>query len=659
MESVLETEEGRKTKRRWCSCSKDDFLPEESFQSWASYRKALGETGLRLKDRITARSVDKFEITEIKARSGNEMKKSLSWWDLIWFGIGAVIGSGIFVLTGQEARDAAGPAVILSYVVSGVSAMLSVFCYTEFAIEIPVAGGSFAYLRVELGDFVAFVTAGNIILEYVIGGAAVARSWTSYFATLLNHHPNDFRIHATGLAADYSQLDPIAVVVITLICIAAVMSTKASSRFNYVASIAHLVIILFIIVAGLIQADTKNLTADFAPFGARGIFAAASVLFFAYIGFDAVSTMAEETKNPAKDIPLGLVGSMVIVTLCYCLMAVALCLMVPYYQIDPDAPFSVAFSAIGMDWAKYIVAFGALKGMTTVLLVSAVGQARYLTHIARTHMVPPWLAQVHGATGTPINATVVMLVATAVIAFFTSLGILANLLSISTLFIFMLVAVALLVRRYYVAGETTEANRKKLVASIAAILAASLAMALLWATVVEWWLWYVVALVVWLAATGYLWWAVPQARTPEKWGVPLVPWIPSASIAINIFLLGSIDGPSYVRFSIWTLLLLVYYFFFGLHASYDTAKSSAAAATAAATARSAAPTAPKATPAARRPVLGWRRPCGPGGATFHVTFCASGSASSSGRARKKAIMAGDAGPGSFWFARPCSDRRTS
>ena len=127
-------------KRRGCSCSKEDFLPEESFQSWGNYRQALRETGMRLVDRVTARSMDETELTEVKARSGHEMKKNLSWWDLIWFGIGAVIGAGIFVLTGQEAREAAGPAVVLSFVVSGISAMLSVFCYTEFAVEIPVAG---------------------------------------------------------------------------------------------------------------------------------------------------------------------------------------------------------------------------------------------------------------------------------------------------------------------------------------------------------------------------------------------------------------------------------------------------------------------------------------------------------------------------------------
>ncbi|KAH7661169.1 Amino acid/polyamine transporter I protein [Dioscorea alata] len=560
-------------KRRGCSCNKDDFLPEESFKSWETYGKALGETVMRLRDRLTSRSLEQTELTEVRARSGHEMKRNLSWWDLIWFGIGAVIGAGIFVLTGQEAQTEAGPAVVLSFVVSGISAMLSVFCYTEFAVEIPVAGGSFAYLRVELGDFMAFIAAGNILLEYVIGGAAVARSWTSYFATLLNHEPNDFRIHATSLAKDYSRLDPIAVAVITIICAVAVISTKATSRFNYIASIVHVLIIVFIVVAGLTKAKVDNLT-PFTPFGARGIFSASAVLFFAYVGFDAVSTMAEETKNPAKDIPIGLVGAMSITTLAYCLLALTLCLMQPYQKIDADAPFSVAFQAVGMDWAKYIVAFGALKGMTTVLLVSAVGQARYLTHIARTHMVPPWFANVHERTGTPINATVVMLIATAVIAFFTSLGILSNLLSISTLFIFMLVAVALLVRRYYVSGETSAVNRNKLVVCLLLIVGSSVATAMYWGLSKKGWVAYVVTVPMWFLATLYLAVFVPKARAPKLWGVPLVPWLPSASIAINIFLLGSIDAKSFMRFGAWTVFLLIYYFFIGLHASYDTAKGS-------------------------------------------------------------------------------------
>ncbi|CAH2078397.1 unnamed protein product [Thlaspi arvense] len=559
-------------RRRGCSCTKDDFLPEESFQSMGNYFKALKETPRRFIDRLTTRSLDSTEIHEMKARSGNEMKKTLTWWDLMWFGVGAVIGSGIFVLTGLEAREHSGPAVVLSYVISGISAMLSVFCYTEFAVEIPVAGGSFAYLRVELGDFMAFIAAGNIILEYIVGGAAVSRSWTSYFATLLNHEPDEFRIIAHSLGEDYSHLDPIAVGVCVIIGVLAVVGTKGSSIFNYIASIVHMLVILFVIIAGFTRADIKNYS-DFAPFGVRGIFKSASVLFFAYIGFDAVSTMAEETKNPGKNIPIGLVGSMVVTTVCYCLMAVSLCLMQPYGMIDPDAPFSVAFSAVGWDWAKYLVAFGALKGMTTVLLVGAIGQARYLTHIARAHMMPPWLAQVNAKTGTPINATVVMLSATAVIAFFTKLNILADLLSVSTLFIFMFVAIALLVRRYYVTGETSSRDRNKFLVFLGLILASSTATAVYWAVGNDGWIGYCVTVPIWFLSTVGMKFLVPQARAPKLWGVPLVPWLPSTSIAINIFLLGSIDEKSYIRFALWTGVLLVYYFLFGLHATYDTAKA--------------------------------------------------------------------------------------
>lgn len=211
--------------------------------------------------------------------------------------------------------------------------------------------------------------------------------------------------------------------------------------------------------------------------------------------------------------------------------------------------------------------------MTTVLLVSAVGQARYLTHIARTHMLPPWLANVNEKTGTPVNATVVMLFATAVIAFFTKLDILSNLLSISTLFIFMLVAVALLVRRYYVSGVTTKTNRIKLILFILLILGSSIATAAYWG-VSDGWVGYVITGPIWLIGTMGIWLFVPHAREPKLWGVPLVPWLPSLSIAINIFLLGSIDTASFARFGVWTLMILVYYFLIGLHASYDTAKES-------------------------------------------------------------------------------------
>ncbi|KAK7308734.1 hypothetical protein VNO77_42360 [Canavalia gladiata] len=549
----------------------NDNIKLKSFQSLGNYGKALMNTPFRLLDRVTGRSMDEVELVEVKKRSQHEMKKTLTWWDLIWFGMGSVIGSGIFVLTGLEVKNAVGPAVILSYLISGISAMLSVFCYTEFAIEIPVAGGSFAYLRVELGDFVAYIASGNILLEYVVGGAAVARSWTSYFATLCNQPSDKFLIHANGLSPDYSHLDPIAVVVLAIVGVFAVFSTKGTSRFNYIASIIHVVVLLFIIIAGLTKAEAENYR-DFTPFGARGIFDAAAVLFFAYVGFDAVSTLAEETKNPGKDIPIGLIGSMTLTTLLYCALSVTLCLMQKYTMVDENAAFSVAFEAVGMSWAKYIVAFGALKGMTSVLLVGAVGQARYLTHIARTHLLPPWLAKVNKRTGTPINATVVMLAATAIVAFFTSLDVLANLLSISTLFLFSLVALALLVRRYCARGVTVRFNIFKFIACIVVILGSSVASAIYWAQTTKWG-GYLITVPLWFVGTLGIWLLVPLAKKPKVWGVPFVPFLPSASIAINIFLLGSLDKASFRRFGVWTAILLVYYLFVGLHASYDMAET--------------------------------------------------------------------------------------
>ncbi|KAL6991635.1 catalase A [Sarracenia purpurea var. burkii] len=356
-----------------------------------------------------------------------------------------------------------------------------------------------------------------------------------------------------------------------VICIGASLSTKASSRFNTVATIFHIAGILFILIVGLTKADPANYS-DFAPFGIRGILKASAMLFFAYVGFDGVATLGEEIKNPSPDIPIGLIGSMVTIIASYCLLAAVLCLMLPYFQIDGDAPFTLAFQAVGMNWAKYIVALGALKGMTTVLLANLLGQARYFTHIARTHLAPPILAVINEKTGTPVNATVIMTVANSIVAFFTSLDVLSNLLSISNLFIFSLVAMGLLVRRYYVSGETSDSDRNKLIGFMGLILLSSMATSIYWAVTENGRYGYIVTIVMWFSATLGLQLSVKEARKPKLWGTPLVPWLPSASIAMNVFIMGSIDGASFLRFLVWSVFLLVYYLFVGLHASYDAAK---------------------------------------------------------------------------------------
>lgn len=486
----------------------------------------------------------------------------------MWFGFGAVIGAGIFVLTGQQAKENAGPAIVLSYVASGFSAMLSVFCYTEFAIEIPVAGGSFAYLRVELGDFAAFITAGNILLECILGGAAVARSWTSYFTSLINRESNSLRIH-TNLAEGYNLLDPIAVVVLAVAATIAMSSTQKTSLLNWIASAINTVVIVFVIIAGFLHADSSNMK-PFAPYGVEGVFRAAAIVYFAYGGFDAIATMAEETKNPSRDIPLGLLGSMSIITVIYCLMALSLTMMQKYNEIDTGAAYSVAFERVGMKWAKYLVALGALKGMTTVLLVGALGQARYITHIARAHMIPPWFALVHPKTKTPVNATLLVTISSACIAFFSSLDVLASLLSISTLFVFMMMAVAIIVRRYYAQGVTPQPNLVKLICFLAIIIASSIGISACWG-LNSGWVGYAVTVPLWFLGTLGISVVLPQQRTPKVWGVPLVPWLPSLSIATNLFLMGSLEYMAFIRFGICTVIMLIYYVLFGLHATYDMA----------------------------------------------------------------------------------------
>lgn len=330
----------------------------------------------------------------------------------------------------------------------GFSALLSVFCYTEFSVEIPTAGGSFSFLRVELGDFVAFIAAGNILLEAVVGAAGLGRSWSSYFSSMIWNNPDFLRIKVNSFQEGFNLLDPLAVAVLLIANGIAVTGTKRTSCLTWISSIITSMIIIFIIVVGFVRGSVSNL-APFFPYGVKGAFNAAAVVYWSYTGFDMVATMAEETKKPSKDIPIGLVGSMSMITVIYCMMALALTMLQRYTEIDVNAAYSVAFEKIGMSWAKYLVSACALKGMTTSLLVGSMGQARYTTQIARAHMIPPWFALVHPKTGTPVYATLLVTITSVIISLFTSLDVLSSVFSFSTLMIFMLMAVALLVRRYY------------------------------------------------------------------------------------------------------------------------------------------------------------------------------------------------------------------
>ncbi|KAL6642290.1 hypothetical protein ACP70R_020471 [Stipagrostis hirtigluma subsp. patula] len=578
-----------------------------SFASLRAYGRALAQTPRRVARRACAATAPGEEMSRVRARSGADMARALRWWDLVGLGLGGMVGAGVFVTTGRAARLYAGPGVVVSYAIAGLCALLSAFCYTEFAVDMPVAGGAFSYLRVTFGEFAAFLTGANLIMEYVFSNAAVARSFTAYLGTAVGvDAPGKWRIAVPGLPEGFNQVDLVAVGVILLISVCICYSvylnpvdfchgsTKESSLVNMVLTAVHVAFILFIIVMGFVHGDTRNLTrpADpaspggFFPHGAVGVFNGAAMVYLSYIGYDAVSTMAEEVERPARDIPIGVSGSVVVVTALYCLMAASMSMLLPYDAIDPEAPFSGAFRGRGgWGWVSNVIGGGASLGILTSLMVAMLGQARYLCVIGRSGVMPAWLAKVHPRTATPVNASAFLGLFTAALALFTELDILLNLVCIGTLFVFYMVANAVVYRRYVgAAAEDGQGGGRRRGAwpTLAFLLAFSLvalSFTLVWKLAphghgggVRTGL-LVACAVVAVAMVGAFQALVPQAHTPELWGVPGMPWVPAASVFLNVFLLGSLDRPSYIRFGFFSAAAVLVYVLYSVHASYDAEES--------------------------------------------------------------------------------------
>ncbi|XP_040385465.1 cationic amino acid transporter 6, chloroplastic-like [Oryza brachyantha] len=561
---------------------------EGSFSSLRAYGRALAQTPRRLAARACAAASPGEEMSRVRARSGADMARALRWPDLVGLGLGGMVGAGVFVTTGRATRLYAGPAVVVSYAIAGLCALLSAFCYTEFAVDMPVAGGAFSYLRVTFGELAAFLTGANLIMEYVFSNAAVARSFTAYLGTAVGvDAPSKWRIAVPGLPKGFNEVDLVAVGVILLITVCICYSTKESSSVNMALTAVHVAFILFVIVMGFWRGDARNLTtpADpgrnpggFFPHGAAGVFNGAAMVYLSYIGYDAVSTMAEEVERPSRDIPVGVSGSVVLVTLLYCLMAASMSMLLPYDAIDTEAPFSGAFKgSSGWGWVSNVIGGGASLGILTSLMVAMLGQARYLCVIGRSGVMPAWLARVHPATATPINASAFLGVFTAALALFTELDILLNLVCIGTLFVFYMVANAVVYRRY-AAGPSSS---RRTLAFLLAFSLAALCFTLLWKLAPHGGArtgLLVACGAVAVAAVGAFQVLVPQAHRPELWGVPAMPWVPAASVFLNVFLLGSLDRPSYVRFGFFTAAALLVYVLYSVHASYDAEEGGEAAA---------------------------------------------------------------------------------
>ncbi|CAE6086637.1 unnamed protein product [Arabidopsis arenosa] len=511
-----------------------------SFSSLRVYLNSLSATPSRLSRRAISVSTSSDEMSRVIAVSGEHMRRTLRWYDLIGLGIGGMVGAGVFVTTGRASRLDAGPSIVVSYAIAGLCALLSAFCYTEFAVHLPVAGGAFSYIRITFGEFPAFFTGANLIMDYVMSNAAVSRSFTAYLGTAFGISTSKWRFVVSGLPKGFNEVDPVAVLVVLEI--------------------------LRIFPHRRIQSTPRG----FFPFGAAGVFNGAAMVYLSYIGYDAVSTMAEEVENPVKDIPVGVSGSVAIVTVLYCLMAVSMSMLLPYDMIDPEAPFSAAFrGSNGWEWVTKVVGIGASFGILTSLLVAMLGQARYMCVIGRSRVVPFWFAKIHPKTSTPVNASTFLGIFTAALALFTDLNVLLNLVSIGTLFVFYMVANALIFRRYVPVGPT---KPWPTLCFLTLFSITSLVFTLIWKLVPEGKpkaFMLGASAVVAIAIVLIFQCVVPQARKPELWGVPFMPWTPCVSIFLNIFLLGSLDAPSYVRFGFFSGLIVLVYLLYGVHASSD------------------------------------------------------------------------------------------
>lgn len=457
------------------------------------------------------------------------LKKSLSALDLTVFGVGVIIGTGIFVLTGKVAKENAGPAVSLAFVVAGVVCALAALCYAEFASTVPVAGSAYTFSYASLGELPAWTIGWDLVLEFALGTAVVAVGWSGYLRSLLDnagwHMPDALsgREGATGFGFDI-----LAAALVLVLTVILVLGMKLSARVTEVVVAIKVTVVLIVIIAGAFFVQSANykpfipkahaveaggnlnapliqLMFGWAPsnFGVMGIFTAASVVFFAFIGFDVVATAAEETKNPQRDMPRGILGSLFICTVLYVAVAIVVTGMQHYTELSVDAPLADAFKAIGHPWYAGVISFGAAVGLTTVCMILLLGQTRVFFAMSRDGLLPRFFSRVHPRFKTPHRPTILLGVVIAILSGFTSLSELAELVNIGTLFAFVVVALGVIILRH------------------------------------------------------------TRPDLHRAFRTPWVPFLPIVSVLATLWLMLNLPAETWIRFAVWMVIGFVVYFLYG------------------------------------------------------------------------------------------------
>jgi APA family basic amino acid/polyamine antiporter len=458
-------------------------------------------------------------IADLVERSKGEhaLKKVLGPFELVLLGVGAIVGTGIFVITGVAAANYSGPALVVSFAIAGTACVFAALCYAEFATMVPIAGSAYTYSYASLGEIWAWIIGWDLILEYSVSIAAVAIGWSGYMVNLLAGAGITFPAalaNPPGISGGIVNLP--AILIIGTITGLLILGVRESAAVNNAIVLVKLTVILLFIYLGVSHVNPANWS-PFLPYGWGGVITGAAIVFFAYIGFDAVSTAAEEVRDPQRDLPVGIIGSLIISTILYIVVSALLTGMVPYLEFrDTSAPVAFALSRIGISWGAALVSVGAICGITSVILVLLYGQTRIFFAMARDGLLPCTFGTVHPVLRTPVKVTLLVGCATAALASLLPLTSVAELVNIGTLAAFIIVSAGVLMLR-----------RTR-----------------------------------------------PDLERPFR--TPLVPWVPGLCILACLGLILALPTVTHLRFVIWLAIGLAIYFLYGAKNARATTGSGSA-----------------------------------------------------------------------------------